>query len=298
MFEEAGHSVVGWRRLSPKLQDYQTIVWFPDDFKPPTPQQRTFLEGWLATEPGRTLVYVGRDYDASVDYWMRRNAPRRSARALSGPWATGVDETKAEILLAGRLEPPSDNDLDKWMARAPGGPKNKPQADTLLASDNEAVVTRFTCADWDQGQMIVVTNGSFLLNLPLVNHEHRKLAGKLIASCSDGRTVFLESEAGGPPIFDKEPGANAPTGFEVFTVWPIGVILVHLTALGFLACLTLFPVFGRPREFVKSSTTDFGQHVEALGELLQQTGDRDYAVQRVRTYHELVRRDTTATPGS
>jgi hypothetical protein len=146
--------------------------------------------------------------------------------------------------------------------------------------------------------LIFVNNGSFLLNLPLVNHEHRKIANHLIAACGQpARVAFLESGKGGPAVFDKEPGANSPTGFEVFTVWPMGVILVHLTALGILACVALFPVFGRPRELSQRSSSDFGQHIEALGEMLELTGDREYAVQRLQTYHEHVRRDTVAKKG-
>src|SRR5688500_2241973 len=34
MFELAGHRVVTWRRLSPKLEQFQTIVWVPDNFAP------------------------------------------------------------------------------------------------------------------------------------------------------------------------------------------------------------------------------------------------------------------------
>ena len=72
--------------------------------------------------------------------------------------------------------------------------------------------------EWfDESQLIVVANGSFLLNLPLVNHEHRKLAGKLIDAVGPpGQTVvFLESFAGGPPISD-DPSGGMPTGAEIF----------------------------------------------------------------------------------
>ena len=69
MFEEAGHRVSSWSRLSPKLEECQTIVWFPDDFAPPTLEQRDFLEWWLNNDTGRTVVYVGRDFDATSKYW-------------------------------------------------------------------------------------------------------------------------------------------------------------------------------------------------------------------------------------
>jgi hypothetical protein len=69
MFESYGHSVVTRRYLSPKMSDYDVIVWFPDDFSPPTDEQLDFLEDWLYDAPNRTLVYVGRDYDAAGAYW-------------------------------------------------------------------------------------------------------------------------------------------------------------------------------------------------------------------------------------
>src|SRR5262245_37784027 len=71
MFELKGLKVRTVDRLSPKLRkEVDVIVWFPNDFEPPTKKQREFLEQWLAAGSQRTLIYVGRDYDASPHYWM------------------------------------------------------------------------------------------------------------------------------------------------------------------------------------------------------------------------------------
>ena len=79
----------------------------------------------------------------------------------------------------------------------------------LLGDGKTTLVSRVTKPAWGDGQVIVVTNGSFLLNLPLVNHEHRKLAGHLIRECVPGTKVaFLESGPGGPPC--RTPRANRP----------------------------------------------------------------------------------------
>ena len=69
MFEEAGNRVSTARRLSDRLDDADVIVWAPDDFEPPTVEQREFLENWLWEQDGRTLVYIGRDFDAALVYW-------------------------------------------------------------------------------------------------------------------------------------------------------------------------------------------------------------------------------------
>lgn len=358
MFEEAGHRVNSWPRLSPKLEECQTIVWFPDDFKPPTVEQRDFLEWWLFNESGRTLIYVGRDYDASPTYWQQvlqaappeqrmevmrreatarashdaarnripdadlaewftvhRNEPFRNVKTLKGPWSENVDATQVDIELAGRLELPGESDIDAWVDRADNYWDGRPEFTPLLESESDTIVYQINYEEWDDSKIIVVNNGSFLLNLPLVNHEHRKLAGHLVSDCAPGRVVFLESGWGGPTVYDVEPSTNIPTGFEVFTVWPLGFIVMHLSVLGILCCIAIFPIFGRPKiapasnssEIVFTSDVegsgdaasvvraDFGKHIDALGELLELTEDRQYARDRVTYYHDHVRRDSGAS---
>jgi hypothetical protein len=136
-------------------------------------------------------------------------------------------------------------------------------------------------------QLLVVTNGSFLLNLPLVNHEHRKLAAHLIDELpSTARIVFLESGPGGPPIRDAEPAPRPPNGLEVFAIWPLGVVLLHVAALGLVFCFAKMPIFGVPRDPREVSLSDFGKHVAAFGELLHLTRDRGYAQSRLDHYHQ------------
>ncbi|MEM1305238.1 MAG: hypothetical protein AAGG46_10095, partial [Planctomycetota bacterium] len=88
MLEEAGHRVRSWRYLSPSLEDADVIVWFPqrDTFGPtgkvftgaPSPEGGAWLNDWLQyNETERTLVYVGRDWQAEREYWSnaRQLAP-------------------------------------------------------------------------------------------------------------------------------------------------------------------------------------------------------------------------------
>jgi hypothetical protein len=312
MFEQAGHRVSSWESLSPRLtQKADCIVWFPDDFEPPDPKVREWLEDWLATGSDRTLIYVGRDFDAEPWYWqhvlpdapddkaqsirdrlqttqqsyesgreklpeskdcgwftVEGKLPLRQVRSLKGDpaWLDGVDASKLEIELRSRLSPPKE-------------------AEVLLSSGDDVLVSR---EDWDGSQLIVVANGSFLLNLPLVNHEHRKLAAQLIAQIGPPRkqVVFLESRAGGPPIRDDDPTAAASTGMEVFTVWPTNWIMLHLAVLGILFCFSRWPIFGRPWEPPAAGAADFGRHVDALADLLRRSHDRAYAESRVLNYRQ------------
>ncbi len=338
MFEEAGHSITTRRYLSPSLKKgHDIIVWAPNDFEPPTDDVQDFLEDWLYEGEGRTLIYIGRDYDATITYWdkvqptappdqavevarrlakaradynkqrsgltdddgcrwfdARRDDPKRlvgkgakTPTDLGGTWANdrSIDQSALEIEIQGRLDAPSSQ---------PHGTLGHPmRSEKLLSVDKDVLVRRITCDDWDEGQIIVVTNGSFLLNLPLVEEEHRKLAGKLIAECGPpSSAVFLESDPMGPIVFDQEPGDSQPTGMEAFTVWPIGAILLHFVLLGILYVFARAAIFGRPHELPPEAASDFGRHIHALGELLARTQDRKYARERLTHYHEKVKRDS------
>jgi hypothetical protein len=154
-----------------------------------------------------------------------------------------------------------------------------------LESKGDVLVTR---ESWGDSRLIVIANGSFLLNLPLVNHEHRKLAGKLIDQVGPpGQTVvFLESDWGGPPIREEDPSAQIPTGMEIFRRFPSGWILWHFAAIGIIFCFSRWPIFGLPRRLERDTTSDFGKHVQALAELLQRSRDEGYAQRRLAYYQK------------
>src|SRR5690606_10531483 len=49
------------------------IVWFPDKFACPEEETVRWLDDWVE-QGGRTLIFVGRDYDATEDYWDKVKA--------------------------------------------------------------------------------------------------------------------------------------------------------------------------------------------------------------------------------
>jgi uncharacterized protein DUF4350 len=314
MFEQAGDTVFSWNVLSPRLHArVDAIVWFPDDFEPPSNEVCTWLEDWLDGNPGRTLIYVGRDFDATSSYWKavgplapakdaqeiqrrektawvdfrtaRKEIPedqehawftvekklnRRNVTTLDGKkeWTQGIDPAKLEIKLNGRFVASPDFDL-------------------LLEADGDVLISRQERLD---SQLVVVTNGSFLLNYPLINHEHRKLAGRLIDAVGPpGQTVvFLESSAGGPEILDHDPMVGPPSGLDIFNLWPTNWILIHLSIAGIIFCFARFPIFGRPLEPKADATSDFDKHITALGELLAQSRDTSYAMTRLKHYRRTI----------
>ncbi|QDU29199.1 hypothetical protein ETAA8_43060 [Anatilimnocola aggregata] len=324
MFRNAGHSVTSLDKLSPRLRKYQTIVWFPDDFGVPTLEQRQFIENWLAESSGRTLIYVGRDYDAATAYWSQiqpqapadqaveirrkladaksrfatqramlpkdkfggwfvlRDGPPRKVTALQGEWAEGIDPLKADIRIASQLVEPTEKDVTSNQGTPPE------TFEPLLESDGDVIIARVSGNAFGGGQIIVVANGSTLLNYPLINHEHRKLAGRLIAESDPlGDVAFLESGEGGPRVEHRHLA-------KVNSEWPfpMNAIVFHLVMLAMVYCLARSAIFGRARRLIGDTPTDFGKHITALGKLMQRTKDQSYAYARLQQYRQHGKRDS------
>jgi hypothetical protein len=173
-----------------------------------------------------------------------------------------------------------------------------PNFEVLLASEkNDPLVTRLAGSpvfygatpQGPESQLIVVTNGSFLVNLGLVNHEHRKLAAKVIEQCGKpGSVAFLESGRFGIDIRDQEPEEPPASGFELFRVFPLNAILLHMIAAGVLVCFVKLPIFGRARKIPPEPLSDFRKHIVAAGELLSSTQDTEFATKEIENYRQKV----------
>lgn len=194
---------------------------------------------------------------STADAWFQfaPTAPQQTPKSLDGDWIAAIDPAKAEIELNDRLT-----------VREYDAP--------LLYCDQSVIASWVSRPEFGEGQMIVVQNGSFLLNLALINHEHRRLAGQLIESVelqsgSECDVVFLESDEDGVPIQDQEPKVQPPT--EADYPPPISDMLYHGIVLAIVVTIGSRPIFGRPRRLTTPPLSDFGQHVESLGELLRRS---------------------------
>ncbi len=325
MFEQAGHRVSRWYAMSPSLAEADVIVWVPDDYEPPKREAQEWLENWLVEQPDRVLIYVGRDFDAAPLYWSKarplappalkaefakrqliaegdeaaerptslsnsswpgvmkldNSATPNKVKSLAGPWSKGIDASKIEIERETRLLPVGEHEV--LLATGSGDP---------------LVSTVYFSSGWgsETSQIVLIENGSWMLNLPLVNHEHRKLAGKLVDSVGppSRRVVFLESNADGPPITEEDPNLQPPTGLGLLGVWPIGILLAQLAVLGMVYAFAQWPILVTPSNGEQSSLTDFRRHIRALGRLLRETGDRAFAIATVSRYRQIVRGETSA----
>lgn len=323
LFAQRGHAVFSRSSLGSWLDRTDCIVWFPDDFLGPPEPVRQALTAWLQEADDRLLIYVGRDYDAAPLYFdkvipaaspekrqeyelikqfyaglylqrreagaagdyswflLEEAAPNRPVGPLSGAadWIEGIDQTRLEIRLGRRMIPPFG-------------------AAVLLASGDDVIVSSVPVGRGDEAKypfgsrnnLVLVANGSFLLNMPLVNPEHRKLAARLIdmAGPSKRRVVFLESRPGGPPLQEEAVPERGRGGLEVVVRPPYLWIFLSALMLAAVFCVHYAMPFGPRKRLEDAPTTDFGRHLAAVAALLKRTGNRSYAMQQLLLYRQLI----------
>jgi hypothetical protein len=209
---------------------------------------------------------------------------KRGVTKLSGDadWTTGVDATKVEIELYGRIERIKPKGaVDEILLETPGDVLVFRRLYRAFLNDRSGET---------ESQLIVVANGSFLLNVPLVNHEHRKLAGSLIDEIGPKKRVFFLEAGGSPEVLAEDPAPpKMPTSTMYFDVPRVQNLLWHLAVLTMIVCFGLFAIHGRPRATPKPPPSDFGRHAEALGDLLAQTKSATYAQGRLTQYRNSIR---------
>jgi hypothetical protein len=295
LFRERGHTVRPAVRLTDELSDWSNvIVRFAPRPGPPDREEAAWYVNWMTAQDGRRVIYVPRDFDARADYWSQvvdglpkgadpkpreraeklrdkakdwaKHLPPESktpaepldwfavegaktlpevCRTLTGPWAAGVDPEAAALTRHATL---------------------KIEAETvLLAADGLPLVIEWT--RFNESRVLVVANGSFLLNATLLNRARRPLARRVVdwVGADPARVAFVE---GSSVLKDPDEGRSI---FGLLTVPPFGWIAAQMLALGLAACLARAPRLGRARPDPPSGEDRPVAHPEALGALLART---------------------------
>ena len=321
ILEAMGKSVDKTTRLSPRINRYDTIVFFSQDRSPPSQKVIDRIDTWLSEGYFRTFIYVGRDFDAEVDYWqtmvehpddsVKAHARRRLAHAMAAQdqarhgiqtnwnmignvmeppptdcdWfqaTSQADETATTLegpLSAGVNVSESHLPYHTLLSPDPGQPGME---ESLLTVDGKVFAFSLRRREWNEGRVIVLSNGAFLLNYPLINVENRVMVGNLVDQMSYSDDVlFLES---GSDV------AISNTEYENHNRWawitkpPLKYIVPQFIFWGILFCFVFFPIFGRPRQDVRKSPTNFKHHISALGRLLQRTKSPSHVLDWVQEY--------------
>jgi Domain of unknown function (DUF4129) len=215
---------------------------------------------------------------------------------FKGPWAydADIDIGQSDIVLRGKLMPMQEPSTNLSTSKPDA---DVPHIQTLLASsDGSPIVSSISRQRWKDSKLILVANGSVLMNEALANRSNHYVAERLVDQSSPkGRIGFLSNF--GDTRIRLPWEEQEPKGFEWLRVWPLSLIAIQGLFVGLVALLAMLPIFGRPQRLPSPSTTDFGKHIEALGDLLARTRDRNYALQRIADYFRDVRRDS-ASPWS
>ncbi len=246
--------------------------------------------------------------------WFRfapRLAQRRfpvRATTLQGraSWLQGVQGEQAEIYVCGVLLPRPAPIAERFVITDEEGEEltstladdNPPLPAELLWDTEAESVEQSVVLRCDQGilgleqqrldgRVLILANGSFLLNLGLVNRENRKLAAALADELDDCHAIYF-LDARGPVTIREDVLFRYPGFAQLLSESPVSHLLGHLLLLAALVCCALWPQLGRPQQPASEETTDFGRHVGALAELLAaaKEGDR-WARRRLEQYQQL-----------
>ena len=182
----------------------------PDE--PGRDQAETNLDrarGWVSQLPHPD------DKPADPQLWFavgKAADPPRQCKSLGGPWAEDIDAASARLTVHEPLKPG--------------------QEVVLLTGDGDVLAMEWE-AERDS-RVLAIANGSFLLNLPLVNPARRPLAERVVAWIGPRRrhVAFVEG-----PMVLGEP-EDTPTLFDlVARLKTFRWVALHLGLFGLLACL-------------------------------------------------------------
>ena len=304
-----GHNVRTAWRLTAKLAGWSdVIVRFSFAPGPPDRQEACWYDDWLESRPERALVYVVRDYDAQEEYWklvldQLSGSPDEERRKQA---EANLDRARNWVArLPDKAEKPADP--ASWFAvdraagpprrcRSLGGPSagavdaasagltvHEPlkagQEEVLLTGDGEVLALEW---EVDRGsRVLAIANGSFLLNLPLVNLARRPLAGRVAEwiGAEPRRVAFVE----GPLLLGKSE--LPPTLIDlVVRIKSFRWVAFHPGLFGLLACLARAPRLGRPSPDAPSDADRPAAHAEAVGALLERSRGAATARDLLETY--------------
>lgn len=296
LLRREGHTVRTAVRLNDTLGNWaDVIVRFAPYPGPPSRQEGQWYVNWLSAAGQRSMIYVPRDYNALAEYWdgviatvgpggdpdLKARAerqrdhvpgwadrlPARSAdpapaeewfeviepanppevcKTLGGPWAASIDPVGAALTRHQTLKVNAES--------------------VLLEGDHQALAMQWGL--YNGSRVLVVANGTFLLNATLVNRERRPLALRAARWVGPGprKVAFIE----GSFVVGERPASPSP--FDLLKIPPFGWVAAQLGVLGLAACLARAPRLGRPRLEPPSDEDRPAAHPEALGSLMARTG--------------------------
>lgn len=301
MIQADGRDVDRYSKFSPRWGNYQTVFWIPDSFDPPDVQIIQNIESWLMDGRNRTLVYVARDYDAAIDYWeqlethsingtdekLRRNYHdatsshlfnRHYLKTFNCDWydLERHQLTQADSIFGPLVEGIESFDVQYSYLPKPGegevtGKFGNYDVEVMMGVDDKPFVYSLSRRVFPGSRIIIVGNASFLLNLPLANQGNREIAKSLIDFSTENMrfgdpVLFIENNYD-LQVADRD-SPEVQTAWSWITQEPLRYIVPYVLFSCLLFCFVYFPIFGRPERAELESTSNFREHIDALGRLM------------------------------
>lgn len=229
--------------------------------------------------------------------WNKRKPSWLTAPPATNPLAPASsfadrEDTDATIVRSTWEVDELDTD-EKWAAELEAAAS----AEVLLASDDDTpLVYSLSDSEFAGSKILIVANGAPMLNGSLVDPLHQRIGEQIVEYCGPANRVALVAydQLGFLITNTAEQDASA-VGLELFTVWPMSAITMTATFLGIVICAYLMPILGRAQPLRRPSVTDFGMHVESLGQMMMQTQDVNYAKTTIEEYFRKVRNESPPT---
>jgi hypothetical protein len=304
MLRMRGHEVRSAIRLTEELHGWaDVIVRFAPGPGPPSQEEAAWYTEWMAEVPGRSMVYIPRDYDALQEYWARvedelpLDAPPRLRVRVEQARSAAKEVTLRPVQPP--LHPASP---DEWFAVE--GASDAPRVCTslggrwasgldpaevaltrnqtikrvtrrlLLSGDGKPLIVE--ASNRSRARILVIANGGFLLNVPITRSARWPLVQRVVDwigmdSAENARDVpkrvaFIE----GASILTNRDAESSV--FALLQLDPFGWVIGQFAILGLAASLAVAPRLGRPRPEPSSGADRPVAHPEALGALLARAG--------------------------
>jgi hypothetical protein len=216
--------------------------------------------------------------------WITEPVEANPVKPLALPWSSDEDK----LIVRSRWKPEELDTLEVWNAAF----DQMLQSEVLVSSDHEEpLIFRLTDAErLGEGQILIVANGAPFLNASIVQPWFFQLSEFIVQQCLPARRVaLLAYDFQGLQISYVDEADERGAGLEMFLQWPLSAIMMPAALVGLIAFASLLPILGRPRKLAQETVSDFGLHVEAIGQMLHQAEDEDFAKKVVADYFRCVR---------
>ncbi len=273
-----------WFTLRTEHQGWKNIDQFEGEWSEDLAGEETVWPVRSYFEPPKRAAWKSKE--------PKQNTKKKNKVAPTVP-KTGQEETTEEdepVVVVSDWEADEILDKDVWNKEW----QLAPESEVLLAAkDGVPLVVRLTSDRFAGSQILTVANGAPFLNGTLVKPMFRKVAHRLVDTMQPAKRVaFLAYEEFGLLVSRLDSDDPEAVGLSVLTTWPMNLIVAHCAMLGILVCLALFPIPGRPQRIAQRSVTDFGQHVESLGDMLRRAGDLPFSLKALSEYFRRVRKES------